>query len=203
MNRNWLIGGLAGVLALGGLAFVQGGGAEGEAEAAVLQPIAFPHDLHAGSEPGQANMNCQFCHFSAVRSVDAGIPPVSTCWGCHQVVPGRTHPEEVQKIGEYFSSGEPIPWVRIYKISDHAHFPHMRHINAGLACQQCHGEVQEVGPEGLHTRGGVSRALFGADAGIGDDGPIWGGDAMGWCVSCHRNPPEGLQKADGGRFFKA
>jgi hypothetical protein len=178
MNRNWLIGGLAGVLALGGLAFVQGGGAEGEAEAAVLQPIAFPHDLHAGSEPGQANMNCQFCHFSAERSVDAGIPPVSTCWGCHQVVPGRTHPEEVQKIGEYFSSGEPIPWVRIYKISDHAHFPHMRHINAGLACQTCHGEVQEMGV-------------------LTERSPVWGGDNMGWCVDCHRNPPveTGLEQA--------
>jgi hypothetical protein len=178
MNRNWLIGGLAGVLALGGLAFVQGGGAEGEAEAAVLQPIAFPHDLHAGSEPGQANMNCQFCHFSAERSVDAGIPPVSTCWGCHQVVPGRTHPEEVQKIGEYFSSGEPIPWVRIYKISDHAHFPHMRHINAGLECQQCHGEVQTMGV-------------------LEEPDELWGGSNMGWCVSCHRNPPEGLTRANG------
>jgi hypothetical protein len=118
MNKNWLIGGLAGVLALGGLAFVQGGGAEGgeaEAEAAVVQPIAFPHNLHAGSEPEQANMNCQFCHFSAERSVDAGIPPVSTCWGCHQVVQGRNNPAEVQKIEEYVESGEPIPWVRIYK----------------------------------------------------------------------------------------
>jgi hypothetical protein len=199
MNRNWLIGGLAGVLALGALAFVQGGGAEGagaEGEEAVLQPIAFPHDLHAGSEEGQANMDCQFCHFSAERSVDAGIPSVSTCWGCHQVVQGTNNPGEVAKIQGYWDRGEPIPWVRIYKISDHAHFPHMRHINAGLECQQCHGEVQEVGPEGLHTRSGIARSLFGADAGIGENGPVWGGDTMGWCIECHREPnPEGLQQA--------
>jgi hypothetical protein len=199
MNKNWLIGGLAGLLLLAGVAFVHGGGAEGgeaEAEAAVVQPIAFPHNLHAGSEEGQARMNCQFCHFSAERSVDAGIPPVAVCWGCHQVIPGRNNPQEVAKIGEYFEDGVPIPWVRIYKISDHAHFPHMRHINAGLECQQCHGEVQEVGPEGLHTRSGIGRTLFGADPGLAGNDPVWGGDTMGWCVDCHRQPNEdGVQQA--------
>ncbi|MEQ1855750.1 MAG: cytochrome c3 family protein [Longimicrobiales bacterium] len=177
MKKNWLIGGLAGVLALAGVAFVQGGGAEGEAEGGGVQPIAFPHNLHAGSEEGQANMNCQFCHFSAERSVDAGIPPVSTCWGCHQVIPGRNAPEEVLKIEEHMESGEPIPWVRIYKISDHAHFPHMRHIAAGLQCQQCHGEVQTMGV-------------------LTERDPVWGGANMGWCIDCHRQPNEqGVQQA--------
>lgn len=173
MKKNWLIGGLAGVFALGGLAFVQGGGAEGgEGEEEVpAQPIAFPHNIHAGSEPGQNNMDCQFCHFSAERSVDAGIPSVSSCWGCHQVIPGQNAPEEVAKIQEYMDRGEAIPWRRIYKISDHAHFPHMRHINAGLECQECHGEVQTM--EVLSERD-----------------PVWGGDNMGWCIDCHRQPDE-------------
>ena len=179
MKRSWLIGGLASVLALAGLAFVQGGGGAGEeGEAATsFQPIAFPHDLHAGSEEEQANMDCMFCHFSAERSVDAGIPSVATCWGCHQVVTGRNAPEEVAKIQGYMESGEPIPWVRIYKISDHAHFPHMRHINAGLECQQCHGEVQTMGV-------------------LSERDPAWGGANMGWCVDCHRQPNEqGVQQA--------
>ncbi len=198
MKRNWLIGGLAGALALGGVAFVQGGGGEGaEAGAAgTVQPIAFPHDLHAGSGEGQANMDCMFCHYSAERSVDAGIPSVQTCWGCHQVVTGREHPEEVAKIQDYLERGESIPWVRLYKISDHAHFPHMRHINAGLECQQCHGEIQEVGAEGIQTRTGLAKWLFGTDPGVGDHGPVWGGDAMGWCIDCHRQPNEqGVQQA--------
>jgi hypothetical protein len=179
MKRSWLIGGLAGTLALAGVAFVQGGGgaaAEGEEEGA-FQPIAFPHDLHAGSEEGQANMDCMFCHYSAERSVDAGIPSVATCWGCHQVITGRNAPEEVAKIQEYMQAGDPIPWVRIYKISDHAHFPHMRHINAGLECQQCHGEVQEMGV-------------------LSERSPVWGGNNMGWCIECHRQPNEqGVQQA--------
>ena len=177
MTRNWLIGGLAGTLALASVAFVQGGGgAEGE-EVEAFQPIAFPHNKHAGSGEGEANMECMFCHYSAERSVDAGIPSVATCWGCHQVVTGTEHPEEVAKIQEYVQAAEPIPWARIYKISDHAHFPHMRHINAGLECQQCHGEVQEMGV-------------------LTERSPVWGGANMGWCIECHRQPNEqGVQQA--------
>jgi len=206
MRKNWLIGGLAGVLiALAGVAFVQGGGAEAEAEGATIQPIAFPHNLHAGSAEGQANMDCQFCHFSAERSVDAGIPSVATCWGCHQVIPGRTNPAEVAKIEEYMESGEPIPWTRLYKISDHAHFPHMRHIAAGLACQQCHGEIQELEGEIQVRRGlaqggsifsGMAKSILGTDIGVNDNPPVWKGNNMGWCIDCHRQPNEqGVQQA--------
>ena len=190
MKTNWLIGGLAGVLMLAGVAFVQGGGAEGEdAAAASGQPIAFPHNQHAGSEPGQNQMNCQFCHFSAERSVDAGIPPVSMCWGCHQVVQGSTPEQqtEIAKIKEYVDHGEPIPWNRSYKTSDHAHFPHMRHVTVGLECQTCHGEVQTYGV-------------------LNEQDPAWGGNNMGWCIDCHRNPSsyqEGLTATDGSPIEQA
>jgi hypothetical protein len=83
------------------------------------------------------------------------------------VVQGPNNPEEVAKIQGYMERGESIPWVRIYKISDHAHFPHMRHIDAGFQCQDCHGEVQEMGV-------------------LSERDPVWGGDNMGWCVDCHR-----------------
>jgi hypothetical protein len=137
--------------------------AEGEeAAAGGVQPIAFPHDTHAGT----FGMNCMYCHFSAERSVDAGIPPVSTCAGCHRLIPGAQNPEEVQKVLGFAQRNEQIPWVRIYKVSDHVHFPHMRHINAGLTCQQCHGPVETMGP-------------------IEQRDPAWQGDNMGWCVSCH------------------
>lgn len=173
MKRHWLIGGFAGCFALAGLAFVQAQDAQQAASAedpgsyASGQPIAFPHNTHAGNLAGQMNMDCQYCHFSAERSVDAGIPPVAVCAGCHQVIPGANKPEEVQKLMQYWNDREPIPWVRIYKTPDHAHYPHMRHIAAGLQCQQCHGEVQTMDV-------------------INAPDPAWGGKNMGWCVDCHR-----------------
>ena len=105
MRKHWLIGGLASLLPLAGLAFIQVNpedvpASDGitESEYPLGQPIAFPHNQHAGSQPGQNNMDCQYCHYSAERSVDAGIPAVSSCWGCHQAVPGSNNPEEVAKL---------------------------------------------------------------------------------------------------------
>ena len=148
-----------------GDATAQTADAEGDAQSQ-SQPIQFPHDTHAG----QFTIPCQYCHFSAERSVDAGIPPMATCMGCHQegIVGGRTDEAqaEIAKVREYYASGTPIPWKRIYKVRDHVKFPHMRHIAAGVTCQTCHGQVQEMGvleemaPEAEDLR-------------------------MGWCVSCH------------------
>ncbi len=128
------------------------------------QPIAFPHDKHAG---GTAQIPCMYCHSSADRSVDAGIPAVQVCAGCH--VPGglanvgaRSDSAEVKKVVAYWKEQKPIPWVRIHDLPDHAHFPHFRHVNAGVQCQECHGDVQNMNE-------------------IEKVAPL----KMGWCVSCH------------------
>ena len=167
MRKQWLTLAVAALGAAGVLAFTQaqdtaGPASEPVASPSTVQPIAFPHDVHAG----QYQMDCQYCHFSASRSVDAGIPPVQTCMGCHLTIPGTANPGEIEKLRGYAQRQEPIPWVRIYKISDHAHFPHMRHVGAGIACQTCHGQVQEMGV-------------------LEERAPEWGGANMGWCVSCH------------------
>jgi len=173
MTKRWFIGGAAGLAAVASLAFGQArdtaepqtAEAQSTAEAPAQdpggQPIAFPHNIHAG----QDRIDCMYCHFSAERSVDAGIPPVATCWGCHQVVSGRTPAQqnEIQKVRDFWTEGEQIPWNRIYKVADHVHFPHMRHVNAGVDCAECHGAVEEMG---------VIQEV---------EQPL----AMGWCVSCH------------------
>ena len=43
------------------------------------QPIAFSHQLHVS----QNGIACQYCHLYARRSYASGVPPVSTCVGCH------------------------------------------------------------------------------------------------------------------------
>ena len=126
------------------------------------QPLAFPHDLHAGKN----SIPCMYCHFSADRSRDAGIPSVQLCAGCH--IPGgvpmvRADSAGVKTLIAYWQKKEPIPWVRIYKLPDYVHFPHMMHVNAGLSCQQCHGPVETM----------KEVAQFASLQ-------------MGWCVNCHR-----------------
>ena len=123
------------------------------------QPIAFPHNVHAGDN----QIDCQYCHFSAERSMRAGIPPVGTCMGCHAFVAGSQNPQEVEILRGYAERQEAIPWNRIYRVADHVQFPHMRHIAAGVECATCHGEVQEIAV--------IERV----------NQPL----SMGWCVGCH------------------
>lgn len=170
MKRLWLVAGaclvpiLLAVALLGSWQAPEDEGDTVAEQVELSQPIQFPHDTHAG----QWLIDCQYCHFSAERSVDAGIPPVATCIGCHRegVIDGRNNPAEVLKVREYYDSGTPIPWRRIYKVSDHVNFPHFRHVAAGLECQTCHGEVQEMGV-------------------LAEMDPAAGNLKMGWCVSCH------------------
>jgi hypothetical protein len=128
-----------------------------------VQPIFYRHDIHAG----QYRIPCLYCHNNAANSWTANIPSTQTCMGCHLVISaadssGAPNPE-IAKLRAYADSGRSVSWTRIYKISEHAHFPHMRHVNAGLACQTCHGNVQQ------------QPRVF----------PVRDINLMGWCTSCH------------------
>ena len=121
-----------------------------------VQPIAYPHPAHVV----KAGMNCLYCHFSAAKSPDPGLPSVSTCMACHYTV--KSDSKEVQALQGYSDRKQPIPWVRIHILPEYVQFPHMRHVNAGVTCQTCHGQVQEM------ARVEQAESLN-----------------MGWCVSCH------------------
>ncbi|MGH7507146.1 MAG: cytochrome c3 family protein [Longimicrobiales bacterium] len=128
----------------------------------VEQPIAFPHNLHAGAPN---SIPCMYCHNSADRSVDAGIPAVQVCAGCHAPVGSalfRGDSTGIQQLVAYWREQRPIPWVRVYDLPDHVHFPHMRHVNAGVQCQECHGPVETMPVIELNQ-------------------PL----TMGWCLECH------------------
>ena len=128
------------------------------------QPIAFSHRLHAGEN----RIDCLFCHNAAETSRHGGIPPVSTCMKCHEKIvnkPGSKEPSpEIAKIREAFRTGQPVAWTRIHRNPSFVYFNHSRHVNAGVACQTCHGEVQ--------TMDGVSQARS---------------FSMGDCLNCHRD----------------
>jgi hypothetical protein len=139
------------------------------------QPINFPHPKHAGAvKDGGLGMNCLYCHNTANKSFDVGMPAVNTCMGCHTVVAAGK--PEIQKLAKYYADKKPIPWVRIHKVPEYVHFPHVRHVNAGVTCQSCHGQVQKMNQ--VYQYASLN---------------------MGWCINCHVNgydPKEG-QKAAG------
>jgi len=128
------------------------------------QPIFYRHDIHAG----QYRIPCLYCHNNAANSHTANIPTVQTCMGCHLVISapdsaGTPNADVTLLRGVAAQRDTTISWTRVYKISEHARFPHMRHVNARIACQECHGNVQQQ-PQVFAVR----------DV-----------NNMGWCTNCH------------------
>ena len=147
-----------------------------------IQPIHFSHKIHAGDN----QIECKFCHSSARVSKTSGIPSLNVCMNCHKSiseVAESTATEEYTKefydgeiaklydavgwdVAEqaYTGESEPVKWVRIHNLPDFAYFNHSQHVTvAGIACQTCHGPVQEM------------EIMY-------QNAPL----TMGWCINCHR-----------------
>ena len=119
------------------------------------QPISFSHRVHATDK----HIDCFYCHSYPERSLNAGLPSADKCLGCHNyIIPQH---QEILKLKAFKAAGQDIPWVRVYYNPDHVFFPHYRHIGAGLACQECHGEVE--------TADRLRQVTF----------------YMGLCINCH------------------
>lgn len=122
------------------------------------QPIAFSHQIHAGTR----QISCTFCHTGVKHGTNAGVPSVQDCMQCHQVV--ATDKPEIKKLTEeYWQKGRPIEWFKVYNMPEHVRFSHKAHINAGVTCATCHGDVAKMSTV-TQSRNFV----------------------MGTCVSCHR-----------------
>ncbi len=122
------------------------------------QPILFSHALHNG----QMGIDCQYCHTGVEKSRHAGIPSVSVCMNCH--TQARTDRPQIVKLKEYYTSGKALLWKRIHKVPDYAYFNHSSHVNKGIQCISCHGDVGQM----------VKVAQVNSFT-------------MGACLDCHRN----------------
>lgn len=135
-----------------------------------VQPVRFSHKLHAG----ELNMDCTACHSAAMRSPRAGIPDTKSCMGCHQhILPNSPLITPLRQAADPLYpgyTGEPIRWVIVNRLSGHAYFNHMAHVNRGVGCTDCHGDVS-----------GMERIKAPRDA------------RMRWCMDCHRNPAPSLR----------
>lgn len=121
------------------------------------QPIPFSHKLHAGDN----KIPCLYCHNAAEKSRHASIPAVNVCMNCHTLV--KPDSPLIAKVRKAYTSNQPIEWVRVHELPDFVYFPHKRHVAKGVACQTCHGPVQEMNR-------------------VYQFAPL----TMGWCMECHR-----------------
>lgn len=125
---------------------------------APVQPIQFTHKLHL-----QNGMQCVDCHQGVDKGPVAGIPSVSFCMTCHQVI--ATDRPGIKKVAGYLQRGEDIPWQRVYyyQPSAHVRFDHAPHIRAGVECASCHGDMKQ---QTVAVRSVIL--------------------TMGYCLNCHR-----------------
>ena len=122
-----------------------------------IQPINFSHKIHSGDN----GINCTYCHSSADKSAVAGIPTAQSCLNCHtKILPDSP---EIKKILVAIEKNEPIKWIKVNDLPDHAVFNHSRHVKAGVNCNTCHGPVETMDKISQNT-------AF----------------SMGSCISCHR-----------------
>jgi hypothetical protein len=102
------------------------------------QPINFSHKLHAG----EMKIDCQYCHTAVEKSRHATIPATGICMNCHTVA--RKDRPDIIKLTQHYNEGKALEWKRVHKVPEFAYFTHSVHVNNGIDCVSCHGEVRQM-----------------------------------------------------------
>ena len=133
---------------------------------AIQQPVMYSHRHHVSM-----GIDCRYCHTSVEDSSFANIPPTRICMNCHNEI--WTDSAMLEPVRESWRTGEPLEWVRVHDLPDFVYFDHSIHVNRGVACVTCHGQVDEMP---LTWR---EKPLF-----------------MKWCLDCHREPEKFIRPRD-------
>jgi hypothetical protein len=123
------------------------------------QPVPFSHQHHVGG----LGIDCRYCHTSVEVSASAGLPPTRTCLNCHSQIWNQS--PMLEPVRASFRTGQSIEWVRVHDLPDFAYFNHSAHVNRGVGCTTCHGEVDRM-------------PLMYQEKSL----------QMEWCLDCHRRP---------------
>ncbi len=134
---------------------------------APIQPVPFSHAIHVD----QLGLDCRYCHTYVDRSGHSNIPTAATCMNCHTQI-GKEKPD-LEPVRRCYESGEPIPWIRIHQLPDYVYFNHSAHVNRGISCLHCHGEINKMDV--------VAHAK-----------PL----SMSFCLDCHREPYKHIRPVD-------
>lgn len=131
---------------------------------AIEQPVPFSHEHHVSG----LGIDCRYCHFSVEASASAGMPATKTCMTCHSQI--WTNAELLEPVRTSWRTNTPIRWTRVHDLPDFVHFNHSSHVQKGVGCTSCHGEV---GTMPLMWRTATLQ--------------------MQWCLECHRAPEKQLR----------
>jgi len=131
------------------------------------QPVQFSHKHHVGDD----GIDCRYCHTGVETSAVAGIPPTKTCMNCHSVLFNTS--AYLEPIRESYRSDTSIAWVKVHRLADFVYFNHSIHVNKGVGCSTCHGQINQM------------PLVFQANTLL-----------MQWCVECHRHPEQVLRPKD-------
>jgi hypothetical protein len=125
------------------------------------QPIQFSHERHVAGN----GIDCRYCHTSVEVSSFAGIPPTKTCMNCHSEI-FSTSPF-LEPVRQSYQSGRSLVWTRVHDLPDFVYFNHSIHVDKGIGCTTCHGQVDRM-------------PLMWQYASL----------QMEWCLDCHRHPEQ-------------
>ncbi len=154
------------------------------------QPIAFSHRLHAGElamDCRYCHTSADKSRYAGIPSPDVCMnchkfvtAPIGALRAEEQrATEEQREPQPVvsPELAKLYAamgmdeSAAPVPgaeaegveWVKIHNLPDYVYFDHRPHVNAGVDCQTCHGNVESM--ERVRQVENLS---------------------MGWCVNCHR-----------------
>jgi cytochrome c7-like protein len=105
--------------------------------AAPVQPLPYSHKTHLA-----LGLSCQGCHSNPEPGNMMTFPATGKCMQCHVDVAKNT--PAILKLAEFAKSGQPIPWQRVYQITPGVNWSHRKHLQAGMQCVMCHGEVSRL-----------------------------------------------------------
>jgi hypothetical protein len=132
-----------------------------------IQPVPFPHDVHVS----QLGMDCRYCHSFVEVAAHSNVPNTQTCMACHQQVQ-KDNPK-LEPVRASWKTGQPVQWAWIHRLPDYVFYNHAAHVNRGISCASCHGEINHMPV-------------------VYDAKPM----SMKWCLECHRNPENFLRPED-------
>jgi hypothetical protein len=131
------------------------------------QPAPFSHEHHVAA----IGIDCRYCHTSVETSSFAGIPPTKTCMNCHSQIFANS--PFLEPVRSSFRTGRSIEWTRVHDLPDFVYFNHSIHVNKGVGCTTCHGQVDRM-------------PLMWQEQSL----------QMEWCLDCHRNPERYVRPRD-------